>query len=48
MDSSALGMLLAMQLHLNKLDGEIHIINANNEVGRILEITHFDQKFSIH
>ena len=46
-DSSALGMLLNMKQHLNKEDGEIHIINCNRFVGNIFEITNFKKKFSI-
>lgn len=47
MDSSALGMLLAMQLHFNRPDGDIHILNANNEVSKILDISHFGEKFTL-
>ena len=46
-DSSALGMLIAMQSYLNKPDGEIHISNANDEVSKILGITHFNEKFTL-
>lgn len=46
-DSSALGMLLNMKKYLNKEDGEIHIINCNKFVGKILDITNFKKKFSI-
>lgn len=46
-DSSALGMLLNMQRHLNKADGEISIINCNSIVAKIFAITHFGKKFSI-
>jgi len=46
-DSSALGMLLNMQTHLNKKDGEIKIINCNRVVGNIFTITNFGKKFSV-
>ena len=47
LDSSALGMLLNMQRHLGKKDGEIRIINCNMAVMKIFRISHFDQKFTI-
>ena len=46
-DSSALGMLLNMQRHLNKADGEIAIVNCNPIVAKIFAITHFGKKFNI-
>ena len=46
-DSSALGMLLNMQRHLNKADGEISIVNCNPIVAKIFAITHFGKKFNI-
>jgi len=46
-DSSALGMLLNMQRHLNKADGDISIVNCNPIVAKIFAITHFGKKFSI-
>jgi len=46
-DSSALGMLLNMQRHLQKEDGDISIINCNDVVGKIFSITHFSKKFDI-
>lgn len=46
-DSSALGMLLNMQRHLKKADGEIRIINCNSDVMKIFQISHFDKKFTI-
>lgn len=46
-DSSALGMLLNMQRHLSKADGEISIVNCNPIVAKIFAITHFGKKFSI-
>lgn len=46
-NSSALGMLLNMQRHLEKDDGEISIINCNDVVKKIFNITHFNKKFQI-
>jgi len=46
-DSSALGMLLSMQEHLGKKDTEISIVNCNEDVMKIFNITHFDNKFTI-
>jgi len=46
-NSSALGMLLNMQRHLKKDDREIEIINCNDVVKKIFNITHFNKKFSI-
>jgi len=46
-DSSALGMLLNMQRSLKKKDGEINIINCNQDVKKIFHITHFNKKFTI-
>ena len=46
-NSSALGMLLNMQRHLGKGDGEINIINCNEVVKKIFSITHFNKKFKI-
>jgi len=46
-NSSALGMLLNMQRHLGAADGEISIVNCNDVVKKIFEITHFNKKFRI-
>jgi anti-anti-sigma factor len=46
-DSAALGMLLNMQEKLGLGREAVHIINASRDVRRILEITHFDKKFTI-
>jgi len=46
-NSSALGMLLNMQRYLKKEDGEISIINSNEVVKKIFQITHFNKKFNI-
>ena len=46
-DSSALGMLLSMQSHLGKVDGDISLVNCSPDVKKILMIVRFDKKFSI-
>lgn len=46
-DSSALGMLLNMKRYLDKADGDIRIMNCNNDVRKILLIARFDKKFTI-
>lgn len=46
-DSSALGMLLNMQRNLDKADGEIELINCNQDIKKILKIVRFDKKFII-
>ena len=46
-NSSALGMLLNMQRHLGKADGEIRVTNCNEVVKKIFNITHFNKKFNI-
>ena len=46
-DSSALGMLLNMQRHLEKPDCDISIINSNAVVQKIFNFTHFGKKFNI-
>jgi len=46
LDSSALGMLLAMKEHLKRENGDIRIINSNPVVMKIFEITHFGKMFS--
>lgn len=46
-DSSALGMLLNMQRYLKKADREIRIINCNEDISNIFNITRFDRKFTI-
>ena len=46
-DSSALGMLLNMQRTLKKADGDISIINCNDDVKSVFQITHFEKKFVI-
>lgn len=46
-DSSALGILLNMQRHLKKGDGEILIINASETIKHVLHVTRFTRKFRI-
>lgn len=46
-DSTALGMLLNLQKHLNKADSEIKIINSNDVIANIFKITNFGAKFNI-
>lgn len=46
-DSSALGMLLNMQKHLNKPDRAINIVNCNQVVKNVFTITNFNIKFKI-
>ncbi len=45
-DSSALGMLLLLHDYAGD-DGNIEIINANNDIKEILSISNFEQLFSI-
>lgn len=47
MDSSALGMLLNMKKKLEENIEEFKILNANNEVLKVLTISRFDKMFSI-
>lgn len=47
MDSSALGMLLNMQKKLGEQVSDFRIVNANDKVAKILEISRFDKKFDI-
>lgn len=47
MDSSALGMLLNMQKKLGDQVNSFRIVNANEKVAKILEISRFDKKFDI-
>jgi len=46
-DSSGLGMLLNMKRFMNKADGDIEIINCNQDILKVFEITHFNKKFKI-
>jgi len=47
LDSSALGMLLALRDHGGGDDADIRIINANTDVKKILVITKLDELFKI-
>jgi anti-anti-sigma factor len=46
-DSSALGMLLNMQKDLGKGSEDTSIINSNDVISKILNITNFSKKFII-
>lgn len=46
-DSSALGMILNMQSHLEKADKEIEIRGSNEQILRVFKITNFARKFKI-
>lgn len=46
-DSSALGMLLNMQKDLGKGTNDTSIINSNDVISKILNITNFSKKFMI-
>ena len=41
MDSSALGMILLLKDHAEKISGELKIVNPNETVNKILEIAQF-------
>ena len=47
MDSSALGMLLNLKSHFKNTDVSIKIISINEQIRKILTISHFDQRFVI-
>ena len=46
-DSSALGMLLNMKEYLRAGEGDIAIINANQDIRKVLSIARFDKLFRI-
>ena len=46
-DSSALGMLINMQKHMQGYCSTYKIINANDQLRKIFLISHFDKKFEI-
>jgi anti-anti-sigma factor len=48
LDSSALGMLLLLRDHAGGDGSNIHIINCNPDVKKILAISNFEQLFDIH
>lgn len=47
MDSSALGMLLNVQSYFKEKNIKIKIINAKDQIKKILSISRFDQRFEI-
>lgn len=47
MDSSALGMLLNIQSYFKSFDVKITIVNAKDQIKKILSISRFDQRFEI-
>ncbi len=47
MDSSALGMLLNVQSYFKDRNVKIRIINAKDQIKKILSISRFDQRFEI-
>lgn len=47
-DSSALGMLLLVKEHAEKLGGRVYLKHPSKNSMKILEIANFDQLFQIH
>jgi anti-anti-sigma factor len=47
LDSSALGMLLLLRDHAGGDAAEVHIVNCNSDVRKILTISNFEQLFDI-
>lgn len=47
LDSSALGMLLALRDHAGGDDAQVKIINCNSDVKKILVITKLDELFDV-
>ena len=47
LDSSALGMLLLLRDHAGGDEAQIQITNCNSDVRRILNISNFEQLFTI-
>lgn len=47
LDSSALGMLLSLRDHAGGDDAKIRIVDANNDIKKILMITKLDELFTI-
>ena len=47
LDSSALGMLLLLRDHAGGESAQIRIVNCNADVRRILNISNFEQLFTI-
>ncbi|GAB1258153.1 STAS domain-containing protein [Aurantivibrio plasticivorans] len=46
-DSSALGMLINLQKHVQNSQCKIKLINPNNDIRKIFMISRFDKKFDI-
>ncbi|MGB0663805.1 MAG: STAS domain-containing protein [Pontibacterium sp.] len=47
MDSSALGMILLLKEHAEKLGGKVEILRPNDAVKKILDIAKFDRLVNI-
>lgn len=47
MDSSALGMILLLKDHVEKISGQLKIVNPNEAVNKILEIAQFHRLMTI-
>ena len=47
LDSSALGMLLLLRDFAGENNGNIKIVNCNEDIKKILEISNFEQLFQI-
>jgi len=47
MDSSALGMILLLKDHVEKVSGSLKIVNPNDSVNKILEIAQFHRLMTI-
>ena len=47
MDSSALGMILLLKDHADKISGKLTIVNPNETVNKILEIAQFHRLMTI-
>lgn len=47
MDSSALGMILLLKDHVEKISGTLKIVNPNDSVYKILEIAQFHRLMTI-
>ncbi|WP_286235705.1 STAS domain-containing protein [Thalassotalea sediminis] len=47
MDSSALGMILLLKDHAEKVTGQLKIVNPNEAVNKILEIAQFHRLMTI-
>jgi anti-anti-sigma factor len=47
-DSSALGMLLLLRDFAGGDGADVHIVNCNPDVSKILSISNFEQLFTIH